>query len=181
MGNINMSQKLTPKDNPCHDCLQKCCYFSTGTNLEATLSLNEIAKIERATGRSDFYEERNSYYVDELYYRLKSTSDNYCVFYDPQQEICTIYDVRPIDCRLYPFDFDTFDPDKEDMWILNNCLLSQQFDEMTIEKMISDFECNYAKEIAETLNCGESSFVELENSGDFRILREMKIQIPSEK
>uniref|UniRef100_UPI004056B9ED YkgJ family cysteine cluster protein n=1 Tax=Candidatus Electrothrix sp. TaxID=2170559 RepID=UPI004056B9ED len=178
-----MCQEPNTNRDVCHDCPQKCCFFSTGTtNPEAVLSLKERAKIEHATGRSDFYEKKNSHYADEVYYRLKSTS-GCCCFYDKKEMVCTIYNIRPIDCRLHPFDFTTFDSVQGNVWILNNCLLSQSFDEATIEEMLNYFECNYAEEIAEILNCEceENCFAELEDIKGVRKLRKMKLHIPPKK
>ena len=177
-----MSKELNTDRDVCHNCPQKCCIFSTGTaNSEAVLSLNEIAKIEQATGRSDFYAEKNSRYADEVYYRLNSIA-GYCCFYDQQKQICTIYDVRPLDCRLHPFDYTAFDSDQGNIWILNNCLLSQNLDEATIEKMLKYFERNYAKEIAENLHSEDGDFVEsLENNKGFRKLRKVQLQLSAKK
>lgn len=68
------------------------------------------------------------------------------------------------------------------MWVLNNCLLSQSFDEATIEKMLNYFECNYAEEIAGILTCEDSSFVEvLKDNVGVRKLRKVKLSIPPPK
>ncbi|OQY50335.1 MAG: hypothetical protein B6247_21695 [Candidatus Parabeggiatoa sp. nov. 2] len=184
----------------CRDCPQKCCDFSTidvpKNNFsikparfceviylknykrcnEAVLSPNEITKIERTIGRSDFYDTKDSCYINGSYYSVKTTYDGYCVFYDKQKRVCTIYEIRPVDCRLYPFDIDAFDPDENDRWVLFECPYSQQFDETTIEKMISDFESNYAKEIIDIEHCGGEPLSKLKYTGVFRILREIKIQ-----
>lgn len=175
-----MREEPNTAPDVCRNCPQKCCFFLTGTNTNAVLSLNEIAEIKHTTERSDFYEKKKSRYADEMYYRLKSTA-GYCCFYDQQEEVCTIYEVRPLDCRLHPFDFTTLDSEG-DVWILNNCLLSQGLDEATIEKMLHYFECNYAEEIAENLHSEDSCFVEsLKDNGEFRKLRKVKLHIPAKK
>ena len=173
-----MSEKQSFSDSVCSKCSQKCCSFHKKNNPEATLSYNEVKRIEQATGHSDFYEEKQSCFADTSYYKLKVTSNNDCVFYDTQKEICTIYDIRPMDCKLYPFDFDAFEPGKGYMWMLNDCLFSQQFDEETIDEMINDFESNYMEEISEIYFCGDTSFEGTEDREGFRILREMKIPNP---
>ncbi|XCN71677.1 MAG: YkgJ family cysteine cluster protein [Candidatus Electrothrix aestuarii] len=176
-----MSQELNRDRDVCHGCSEKCCLFPTETNTNAVLSLNEIAKIEHVIGHSDFYEEKKSRYGDDVYYRLKSIAGS-CCFYNQQDQKCTIYEVRPLDCRLYPFDFTTFDVGQGDIWILNNCLLSQDVDEAAVEKMLDYFECNYAEEIAENLHSEDSSFVELLKKSDgFRKLRNVKLPPSSPK
>lgn len=39
-----------------------------------------------------------------------------CHFYDVNEHKCTIYDIRPVDCRLFPFDI-RLDKDTDEYWI----------------------------------------------------------------
>ena len=171
--------KPSTMSNACRDCLQKCCSFpARKASPEAFLSLKDIGRIERVTGRSDFYEEKDSSYANRTYYRLKSTADGFCVFYDTEHGACTIYDVRPFDCRLFPLDFESFhpgDPDWNDMWIVHECPLSEQLDAATLEEMMTDFETNHAQDIFDIAYSGQESLVGLKGTGAFRILREMEI------
>ncbi len=38
-------------------------------------------------------------------WRLRNV-DGHCVFYDPNSKRCSIYESRPIGCRLYPLNYD---------------------------------------------------------------------------
>ena len=79
----------------CTNCSEKrnCCELFNELNAP-TLSKEELNNIKEKY--VDFYEE-----IDENTYSIK-TINNVCFFY--QNGKCQIYDKRPLDCRLYPFD-----------------------------------------------------------------------------
>ena len=162
--------------HPCSDCPSKCCVFTEGRVTEALLSPKEIKKIELATGRSDFYEKNKSDYYDVPYYRFKITTEGCCPFYNLNKGICTIYEVRPIDCRMYPLDFEQIDDDidGEDTWIVYDCPLSRQLDDEALEKMMNDFEKNSADEIEAIEYSGSERIVNFESTHPFRVLRKMR-------
>lgn len=83
--------------NTCNNCnlSGRCCTSFNEINVPV-LNMEEILKIMEKTCRDDFYEE-----VDNKALLLK-TEDSHCVFYKDGK--CDIYDYRPVDCRLFPFD-----------------------------------------------------------------------------
>lgn len=83
--------------NICSNCKLKpncCTHFD---KIDAPV-LNDIEKniIMNKIKKKDFFHKTN-----EKLYRLK-TVDNHCIFYINNH--CTIYNIRPTDCKLYPFD-----------------------------------------------------------------------------
>lgn len=60
------------------------------------LNGDEINNIKKVSKIDDFYIQR-----DNDVFNLK-TNDNHCIFFINNH--CTIYDERPNDCKLYPFD-----------------------------------------------------------------------------
>lgn len=48
--------------------------------------------------------------------QLRKNSSNHCIFWNGK---CEIYDFRPLDCRLFPFDLDIIDG--EFYWIVYSC------------------------------------------------------------
>lgn len=79
----------------CTNCKKRfnCCETFDKMN-PPTLTLKEIELIENEY--SDFYEN-----LGDNLYRLK-VEDNTCIFF--RNGKCVIYDIRPLDCRLFPFD-----------------------------------------------------------------------------
>jgi len=165
----------------CRGCVKACCCRSEASTYsmhhEALVSAGEIVRIERATGRSDFYEERESHYAEEAYYTLRLRDDGTCLFFEPQVGQCSIYDIRPVDCRLFPLDFDEFDEDDTNRWFLWACPLSEQLDATAVEDMIAVLEDRFAEEIRAIWNAGEPT-KDLRGTGVLRILREVDIETP---
>lgn len=64
----------------------------------------------------DFLEPVNSKFkaLSVMHSSLRNREDGSCIFlkFDSEQNRyeCSIYDFRPVLCRLYPFDFDRVDP-----------------------------------------------------------------------
>jgi len=77
------------------------------------LTRKDIERIEEAGYHvKDFLEPANSEFkgMPVMHGSLKNREDGACIFlkFDAKQNRyeCSIYDLRPILCRLYPFDFD---------------------------------------------------------------------------
>ncbi len=83
----------------CTQC-GKCC-----TGKPGTVKISE-ADIHRLAERGGFSETRfRADYTRQLpdgIMTLREREDGVCVFYDPSQG-CTVYDLRPRQCRTYPF------------------------------------------------------------------------------
>ena len=92
----------------CKRCATFCCRLGG-----PKLTRNDIERIEEAGYHvKDFLEPANSEFKAMPFTRgsLKNREDGACIFlkFDAKQNRyeCSIYDLRPILCRLYPFDFD---------------------------------------------------------------------------
>jgi len=64
------------------------------------LSTEDIERLEEKGYRKDFFVQ-----FDEGYPKLLNLQ-NHCVFYDVENQQCTVYDSRPLGCRLYPVIYD---------------------------------------------------------------------------
>jgi len=97
----------------CKRCATFCCRLGG-----PKLTRNDIERIEEAGYHvKDFLELANSEFKGMPVMRssLKNREDGACIFlkFDAKQNRyeCSIYDLRPILCRLYPFDFDRIGTD----------------------------------------------------------------------
>ncbi len=77
----------------CLSC-RHCC-----TNTEMILLREDVERIEKAGFRRDSFAELRNGFL-----RLKNRED-YCVFLGENGR-CTIYDYRPLGCRVYPLIYD---------------------------------------------------------------------------
>ncbi len=92
----------------------------------AVVFSEEIATIEEYSGvcRSEFLQ-NGRYPENHLFQTLKHREHGGCYFYRAGQ--CEVYSVRPMDCRLFPFDI-IEDDDGELRWIVYTDLCPVDFD-----------------------------------------------------
>ena len=81
----------------CTNCSSEvvCCSYFDKINAPV-LNKEELQKIKEIVKNEQFYE-----VLGKNLFSLKLTVNN-CIFYKDSR--CVIYDNRPVDCRLYPFD-----------------------------------------------------------------------------
>ena len=79
----------------CKDCF-KCC--GKIGNMRPVLIPSEEEKFKKFCSVL-----KNPYHN---LYLLKRKKDGYCVFLDRKKKKCKIYDERPFDCRIFPFNLD---------------------------------------------------------------------------
>jgi uncharacterized protein len=100
--------------NGCRECLGNCCVGSSGYIWVNPNEIEEISKFLNLS-ESDFI----SKYLYKIKYRysikeVKVDEQNFaCVFFDLETRGCKIYEVRPNQCKTFPF-WDYFkDKEKE--------------------------------------------------------------------
>ncbi|MCJ7617073.1 MAG: YkgJ family cysteine cluster protein [Desulfobacterales bacterium] len=87
----------------CENCSGYCC---TGESGNIWVDNEEIKKI---AGFLDLSADQFiKYYLTKVYYRyslkeLKISGNFQCVFFDDKNKNCSIYEVRPKQCRTFPF------------------------------------------------------------------------------
>ena len=87
----------------CKNCTGKCCAGEPGN-----IWVNK-EEIKNIAGFLDLSSEKFiKYYLTKIHYRyslkeLKIRDDYKCVFFDDKNNKCSIYEVRPAQCRTFPF------------------------------------------------------------------------------
>jgi len=95
-------QDITKGTYPfCNSCVGKfnCCCSCDKIDMPILLPL-EMEKISLETKKKieEFCEKKS-----EHLYQMKRNEKNTCVFFDNNNR-CSVYSIRPVDCRLFPFD-----------------------------------------------------------------------------
>lgn len=113
--------------NDCANCSSqnKCCSCFNRINLPV-LNREEIIDIKKYVKINDFYD-----IIDKNVFLLKTINDK-CIFYKDGK--CTIYKVRPTDCRLFPYDIIRIDK--------KYYLVIYEMDCIDTEKFISENYCD---------------------------------------
>lgn len=117
----------------CSNCKlsSNCCANFKKLNAPVA-NKKEILKIKNNTNLNNFYDT-----LDKELYTLK-TKDGNCMFFINHK--CTIYDIRPTDCRLFPYDI--IEQNNKYYLILYklNCINIEEFSKIpnSIESLIED-------------------------------------------
>ena len=97
--------------NLCSNCVGNNSTCCCDTSVDSPMILpNEVEVISKKMGiekevfsnRVNLAKINNDYSLKDLYQMKRNAKDNSCYFYRNNQ--CTIYDIRPIDCRIFPYD-----------------------------------------------------------------------------
>jgi len=109
-----------------------CCSYFDEIN-PPSLNKEELDNIKDIIGNDDFYN-----ILDENLFTLKTNGNN-CIFYNDNK--CGIYDNRPLDCRLYPFDIMQIEEKYYLVLYVLSCINYDNFQNNTssIDSLINDF------------------------------------------
>lgn len=89
--------------NACNSCEGKCCIGESGY-----IWVNQIEQEAIAKHLGITKEEFINAFLLKIRYRFTIKEVPYkggysCIFFDREKKMCTIYDVRPKQCRTFPF------------------------------------------------------------------------------
>lgn len=97
--------------NLCHSCVNAKATCCSNPKVDSPMLLpNEAKEIAKATGEKienfankvDFSNMYNDDTLKSLYQLKRQNGCSSCYFYKNSK--CSIYDIRPIDCRIFPYD-----------------------------------------------------------------------------
>jgi uncharacterized protein len=91
------------KISACVACEGRCCIGNSGyiwTSVEEQKAIAELLKIKIDEFKKEYLIFVNGKYSIK---ELKINDVYYCVFFDTEKKCCSIYDVRPEQCRSFPF------------------------------------------------------------------------------
>lgn len=103
----------------CHNDKKKCCCSSPDVDMPVILK-NEAQRIQSSNPRirkmKAFSHSIGNTLVRQINEIKRPDGVHYCHFYDNDEGCCKIYDIRPTDCRLFPFDI-KLDENTNEYWI----------------------------------------------------------------
>ena len=123
----------------CKRCASLCC------NLGGPIITRKDIELIESIGYfvSDFFEplKKNEVYSSIVVGGLKAKKDGSCIFLrsniKQKQHYCSIYPVRPVLCKLYPFTFECYNSNKIVLKIIPCCMgLNSYEGELITEKFI---------------------------------------------
>ena len=100
----------------CSTCTQNCCETVDCAPVFPS-DLKKLASIKKNTSKYI----KNLKLADgkHLMQIKKKPNSNQCIFFDGEKKQCMIYENRPLDCRMYPFDIEVING--EPWWIVYSC------------------------------------------------------------
>lgn len=110
----------------------------------------------------------------------KKNNSNVCVFWDAEKKNCSIYENRPFDCRMFPFDIDWVD--NEYHWIIYSCNPNSDWSwcDQHLKKLESDPQFGEIIKNIEFFRLTSKNYVDTSKEPPYTILRKVnwKDQIP---
>ncbi len=98
----------------CSECSGKCCRGESGAiflNSSEIANISNFLKIESSIFIRDYLKKIGfKYSIKEL----KIGGEHYCLFFDLDKRNCSIYEVRPTQCKSFPF-WDYFKSNKDEV------------------------------------------------------------------
>ena len=89
----------------CNHCPAKCCTGASGNiivNDQEIANISQELQIDEQVFRAEFLRVTEEGYLSLREYKLGR--NNYaCALLEPNSKKCSIYDVRPMQCRTFPF------------------------------------------------------------------------------
>ncbi len=98
-----MTYIFTFNQNACNECKGKCCNGEKGNvwvNKNEITAIAGFLEIEPKKFISGYLRKNGYRYSIK---ELKTGSNYACLFFDTEKNGCGIYDVRPVQCKTYPF------------------------------------------------------------------------------
>ena len=94
-------------ESACLSCEGRCCSGESGY---IWINISEMKKIAQSLELE--FDEFTSKYIKKVGYKYslveKKNGDSFeCIFFDSKLKRCNIYDVRPVQCKSFPF-WDSF-------------------------------------------------------------------------
>lgn len=159
----------------CNTCIgkRKCCCNSSNVDMPILLPF-EVDEISKITKRN--VDEFAIKLTNKLYQMKRENEDEAkgCIFF--QNNVCSIYDLRPIDCRLFPFDFKEINGEYKVIYydkICDSIPISKEEIEMCAYNLrpLLDLAMPYLSECSDSVFCkrlDKQHFVELFSINDIR-------------
>jgi len=100
----------------CSTCTNSCCH---GIDCPPVFpnDLNKLAKIGKNT--DDFIQILTITESKKLMQIKRKPNSDECIFFDSEKNHCGIYEHRPLDCQMYPFDINVIKG--EPWWVVLSC------------------------------------------------------------
>ena len=166
-----MHDKFSYK-NLCGSCNQKpCCSDFSAPPILFTGDLEKLKEI----GKS------NNHFVEELIIKSKpfktirkKGNSNACIFWDEKTNFCSIYEHRPYDCRMFPFDIEWIN--NEYRWIVYSCNPNSDWAwcEQHLEKLESDPQFDEIMKNVEFFRLASNDYVDESKEPTYVVLRQVK-------
>ncbi len=100
----------------CGSCKHQGCCTSFASPLVFSRDLENLENIGKA---GDEFLREITIRGQRVTTIRKKTNSNTCTFWDDDKHVCSIYENRPFDCRMYPFDI--YMIDGKYTWIVYSC------------------------------------------------------------
>ena len=157
------------------DLCSTCDHLDCCTGFDAPFLYESDIKRLEDLGKEDFVEdiEVSDFLVKSL--KKKENSTN-CIFWDEETKNCTVYEQRPFDCRMFPFDIMKIDGEYN--WIVFSCNTKSDWKwaEIHLEKLEDDPSFTEIVKNIETFHHTLETSFSRDHKLPYVVLRKVKIK-----
>ena len=177
LDNITLENLLKDKfsyKNLCGSCHSKPCCSDFAAPMLFTDDLKKLHDIDKTSSR--FIEDL--LIGDEAIKIIKKKENsNECIFWDDKMNFCSIYENRPYDCRMFPFDIDWVDG--QFRWIIYSCNPNSDWSwtEQHIQKLESDPQFDEVMKHAKYFQLTSKDYVDVAKEPPYTILRKVNYNV----
>jgi len=167
---VNLLQDKFSYKNLCGNCSSKPCCSDFAAPMLFMDDLKKLKEIDKLDSR--FVKELM---IDNKPLKIikKKENSNTCILWDEKKNACSIYEHRPYDCRMFPFDIDWVDD--EYRWIIYSCNPDSDWTwcEQHLRKLESDPQFPEVMENAEFFRMTSKNYVDVSTEPPYAILRKV--------
>ena len=154
----------------CDSCKQKSCCTDFAEPILFPADLDKLKRIDRLDNNfiKDVRIENKSIKTIK-----RKENSNICVFWDEGKKQCSIYENRPFDCRMFPFDIDWVD--NEYHWLIYSCNPSSDWSwcEQHLKKLEEDPQFEEVMKNMEFFRLTSKGYVDTSKEPPYAILRQV--------
>ena len=157
--------------NLCGSCASKHCCSDFAAPM---LFTDDLKKLDDIAKLSSTFTEDIVINGESIKIIRKKENSNECIFWDNNANFCSIYENRPYDCRMFPFDIDWVDG--EFRWIIYSCNPNSDWSwtEQHIEKLESDPQFNEVMRHAKYFRLTSKDYVDTTKEPPYTVLRKVR-------
>ena len=168
---VHLAQNEFSYKKLCDSCGKKNCCTDFAEPMLFPSDLDRLTRAQKLT--ADII---NEVVIEDTSIKTlkRKTNSNTCVFWDEDKKICSIYENRPFDCRMFPFDIEW--ANDEYHWIIYSCNPNSDWSwcEQHLKKLEADPQFSEVIKNIELFRVTSKNYLDVSKEPPYAVLRKVK-------